>query len=122
MRVELVAGSVCWACAAEAFLKHITFRDLANKEVRQGFKWHQVLSGILFGILSAYIVFAITYHLLGKMDSLALAENCGIFLVFFTLFSIISIKRSNSSYYKSMLVRTGIQATVVTASLLIKAL
>jgi len=117
--VSAVSFAILYILCMPLLLQDIRIADLGRKEIRAVFRWHHVVNGVLFGLFNAYAVFSITFNLLGKMDNLALVENCGIFLVLFGAISFWGVRVNPDGFYRRLLIRIAIlSAWIITAVVL----
>lgn len=117
--ISAAAFAVLYILCMPLLLQDVRIRSLRRKDVRASFLWHHLVTGFLFGLFNAYAVFSITYHLLGKMDRLALVENCGIFLVLFGAIAFWGVRKEPEGFYRQLLIRMGILSAVIIAAVLV---
>lgn len=119
--VSAASFAILYVLTMPLLLQEVTFKDLGNRAIRQRFQWHHLLTGFLFGLFSAYTIYSITFHLLGSMDNIALAENCGLFLSFFAVTGISAYRKTKDAFYRKLLWRTGLLTLLVLIALIIGA-
>lgn len=117
--ISAAAFAVLYILCMPLLLQDVSIVALSRREVRASFRWHHLINGVLFGLFNAYAVFSITYHLLGKMDRLALVENCGIFLVLFGAISFWGVRREPEGFYRRLLIRIGLLSAVIITAVVI---
>lgn len=120
--VSAASFAILYSLTMPLLLQDVTLKDLGNRAIRQRFRWHHLLTGFLFGLFSAYTIYGITFHLLGSMDNIALAENCGIFLFLFAVIGIVAYRRDKDAFYRKLLLRTGLLTLLVLIALITGAL
>jgi hypothetical protein len=96
-----------------ALLHQLTLGGLIRKAVTTGVPWHEWVVGIPFGVFSGYTVFSVVYYGLGEMMGLALAENCGLGIVIFGITGGWLYRRKRSAYYRHLLQRVAVLATII---------
>ena len=95
---------------------------LFRKDGRKHFAVLKTVLGILFGLVSGYLIFAITYHQLGKMDNLAIVENGGVLVALFAIVGFIGKRKTKDLFYKNMLtklIKVSLTITTSTSRILI---
>lgn len=120
--VSIAALSVLYILAMPMLLYRSASTSAGRTAVRHAFRRQYLIPGYLFGVLSAYCVFGLTYHSLKRMDSIALVENCGIFLLLFAIYDLLRFRKSRDAFYRQMLIRIAVFAVLICISLLLRPL
>lgn len=115
--ISIGALAVLYILTMPFLLQEMQLKELTSPGIRKQFHWTSVIAGVLFGLLSAYCVFSLMYYSLQRMDSIALAENCGIFLLLSGIYAGVQFRKNRLLFHRNMLIRVGIFSVLILLSL-----
>lgn len=112
---------ICGAALALYYvvMMPVLLKGLPAGEVfrRGGWRLSQLIAGLGLGLAYGYAVLCFVFHNLGWMDSLALAENCGLLLAGLALPAWLHYRRSKDLFFKRFLIRIAVLAAALCLSL-----